>query len=81
MNKIYKIVLVSWNDAYFDFNPDDPTETTILKGFSLGYLLKKDKTQVLIAAELFENGDLRQITAIPTACVKKITLLKTLRIS
>lgn len=72
----YPIVLISWNDANFDFDPADPLDFTTTVGYTLGYLLKKTRKEVIVASELFSNGDIRQVTAIPRGMVRKIVTLR-----
>ncbi len=76
MNK--QMVLVEWHDARFF--PGTYDEKTIghhkMALFnSLGYLIKKDKTTTILAAERNNEDEYRDITLIPTGSIISIKKL------
>ncbi|MBN1156935.1 hypothetical protein JXA85_04925 [Candidatus Woesearchaeota archaeon] len=79
MNINKKMVLVEWHDARF-FSGTYKEET--IKNHkmalfnSLGYLIAKDKITTVLAAELNNENEYRDITLIPTGSIisiKKLT--------
>ncbi len=79
MNINKKMVLVKWYDA--KFFPGTYSEKTIKNHKmalfnSLGYLITRDKTTTVLAAEYNNEREYRDITLIPTGpiiSIKKLT--------
>lgn len=74
-----KMVLVKWHDA--KFFPGTYGETTIRNHKmalfnSLGYLIASDKITTILAAELNNENEYRDITLIPTGSIISIKKLK-----
>lgn len=78
MKKEMKMVLVEWRDArFFPGTSDEEAikryEMAIFN--SLGYLIAKDKTTTILAAEYNNEQEYRDITLIPTGSIISIKKL------
>jgi len=74
-----KPVIVEWEDASSNsgfYDSKDPATYDTVYCQSIGYIIRKDKRQLVLASEKFTNGDLRHIHSIPRKMIKKITPLK-----
>ena len=74
-----KIVRVEWEDASFSassYNKDKPEETDTAMSRSVGYLIENNRRIVKLGFEIFDNGEIRRIEAIPKGMIRKITYLK-----
>ncbi len=74
-----KIVCVVWDDAvtrsgYWD--NDHPERFKAIETKTVGHLIKQTKSEVIVASELFADGDKRDIHTIPRQMVKKVIQLK-----
>ncbi len=73
-----KIVEVEWEDAVSNsgyYNEDHPERHNPILCKLVGHLITKNKKVVILAAEVFEDGDRRHIHTIPRKMVKNITVL------
>lgn len=72
---IPKMVIVTWEDATQTGDEAIPIEeidqTTVLT-LSVGLVVKEDKKGIVIARDMFETGDARQVLSIPKKFIKKI---------
>jgi hypothetical protein len=83
-----KIVLVEWSDAYGHgggWRPVDDCEPTDLICVTVGFLVKKTKSHVVIAENLYKKQKgindhflqmCSEVITIPRGMVKKITILR-----
>ena len=77
MNK--RMVKVEWLDSCVDNgwkSEHEVIENTVSHCESVGYLLKKDKTQVSIIQNVSDTGNVSEQMSIPRRCVKRIIYLK-----
>jgi len=79
-SKMKDKVLVKWHDAKFS-SGTQPEEEIIMRKMatfeSMGYLILRDETTTIIAAEYNDEGQYRDITLIPSGSVISITGLTT----
>lgn len=78
MNKDKKMVLVEWRDARFfsgTYNEEAVKGHKMAIFNSLGYLVSKDKTTTVLAAECNNEKEYRDITLIPTGSIISIKKL------
>jgi hypothetical protein len=78
MEKKIKMVLVEWRDArFFPGTYDEKTVKNHKMALfnSLGYLIAKDKITTVLAAELNNENEYRDITLIPTGSIISIKKL------
>jgi hypothetical protein len=73
----FPLVLVTWRDAWFDFDEPDPEDARADYLVStVGFLVRQGERFVSVAQEVLPDGDgFRAVTHIPTAVVEKITQL------
>jgi hypothetical protein len=68
------LVLVTWRDAWFDFDEPDPEEARadyLVR--TVGFLVRRTPQFVSIAQEVLPDGDgFRAVTHIPVAVVESI---------
>lgn len=74
-----KIVCVEWDDAvtrtgYWD--SDHPERFKAVGCKTVGHLIKKNRHEIIVASEVFADGDKRHIHTIPRKMVKRIIYLK-----
>lgn len=72
------MVLVEWRDARFfsgTYNEETIKEHKMAVFNSLGYLIAKDKTTTILAAESNDEKEYRDITLIPTGSIISIKKL------
>lgn len=74
----FPLVLVTWRDAWFDFDEPDPEDARADYLVStVGFLVRQGERFVSVAQEVLPDGDgFRAVTHIPTAVVEKITQLQ-----
>ena len=74
----FPLVLVTWRDAWFDFDEPDPEDARADYLVStVGFLVRQGERFVSVAQEVLPDGDgFRAVTHIPTAVVEKITQLR-----
>jgi hypothetical protein len=74
----FPLVLVTWRDAWFDFDEPDPEDARADSLVSsVGVLVRQGERFVSVAQEVLPDGDgFRAVTHIPTAVVEKITQLQ-----
>jgi hypothetical protein len=74
----FPLVLVTWRDAWFDFDEPDPEDARADYLVStVGFLVRQGQRFVSVAQEVLPDGDgFRAVTHIPTAVVEKITQLQ-----
>lgn len=76
-----KMVRIEWNDSCSDDgwmrqNSDRAKAHTISHCTSVGFLFKKDKTQICLAQNTSNYGSIGDLMAIPRKCVTRIVELK-----
>ncbi len=71
------LVLVTWRDAWFDFDEPDPQDARADYLVStVGFLVRRGPNFVSVAQEVLPDGDgFRAVTHIPVAVVEKISPL------
>jgi len=71
------LVLVTWRDAWFDFDEPDPEDTRAdYLVNTVGFLVRRGPRFVSVAQEVLPDGDgFRAVTHIPVAVVEKISPL------
>ena len=71
------LVLVTWRDAWFDFDEPDPEDARADYLVStVGFLVRQGPRFVSVAQEILPDGDgFRAVTHIPVAVVEKISPL------
>jgi hypothetical protein len=73
----FPLVLVTWRDAWFDFeeaDPEDAREDYLVS--TVGFLVRQGPRFVSVAQEVLPDGDgFRAVTHIPVAVVEKIAPL------
>jgi hypothetical protein len=74
----FPLVLVTWRDAWFDFDEPDPEDARADYLVStVGFLVRQGPRFVSVAQEVLPDGDgFRAVTHIPIAVVEKITQLQ-----
>ena len=74
----FPLVLVTWRDAWFDFDEPDPEDVRsdyLVR--TVGFLLREGPRFVSVAQELLPEGDgFRAVTHIPAAVVENIASLR-----
>jgi len=81
MGKKTKMVLIEWHDAkFFPGTYDEKTVRNHKMALfnSLGYLIARDKITTILAAELNDENEYRDITLIPTGSIISIKKLTTI---
>jgi len=73
----FPLVLVTWRDAWFDFEEPDPQEARADYLVStVGFLVRRGPRFLSVAQEVLPDGDgFRAVTHIPVAVVEKISPL------
>ena len=73
----FPLVLVTWRDAWFDFDEPDPEDARADYLVStVGFLVRQGPRFVSVAQEVLPDGDgFRAVTHIPVAVVEKISPL------
>ena len=73
----FPLVLVTWRDAWFDFDEPDPEEVRADYLVStVGFLVRRGPRFVSVAQEILPDGDgFRAVTHIPVAVVETISPL------
>lgn len=71
------LVLVTWRDAWFDFDEPDPEDARAdYLVNTVGFLVRQGPRFVSVAQEVLPDGDgFRAVTHIPVAVVEKISPL------
>lgn len=74
----FPLVLVTWRDAWFDFDEPDPEDVRADYLVStVGFLVRQGSRFVSVAQEVLPDGDgFRAVTHIPTAVVTRIVPLQ-----
>ena len=74
----FPLVLVTWRDAWFDFDEPDPDEARAdYLVTTVGFLVRQGPRFVSVAQEVLPDGDgFRAVTHIPTVVVQKISPLQ-----
>jgi hypothetical protein len=74
----FPIVLVTWRDAWFDFDEPDPEDARAdYLVTTVGFLVRQGPRFVSVAQEVLPDGDgFRAVTHIPTAIVQTISPLE-----
>lgn len=74
------LVAVVWLDATYvhDEMPHDELKPT--PAVTVGKVVNMCATHITIASEVFNDGDYRQVMAIPRGMVQRIVPLKTIRL-
>jgi hypothetical protein len=73
----FPLVLVTWRDAWFDFDEPDPEDARAdYLVNTVGFLVRRGPRFVSVAQEVLPDGDgFRAVTHIPVAVVEKISPL------
>lgn len=73
----FPLVLVTWRDAWFDFDEPDPQDARAdYLVNTVGFLVRRGPRFVSVAQEVLPDGDgFRAVTHIPVAVVEKISPL------
>ena len=73
----FPLVLVTWRDAWFDFEEPDPEDVRAdYLVNTVGYLVRRGPRFVSVAQEILPDGDgFRAVTHIPVAVVEAIASL------
>jgi hypothetical protein len=73
----FPLVLVTWRDAWFDFEEPDPEDARADYLVStVGFLMRRGPRFVSVAQEVLPDGDgFRAVTHIPVAVVERISPL------
>src|SRR4029079_15866594 len=73
----YPLVLVSWHDAWFDFEEADPEDCRpdyLVR--TVGFLVNEGPRFLSIAQEILPDGDgFRAVTHIPVSIIEEVTPL------
>jgi hypothetical protein len=73
----YPLVLVSWHDAWFDFEESDPQDCRsdyLVR--TVGFLVNEGPRFLSIAQEVLPDGDgFRAVTHIPVSIIEEVTTL------
>jgi len=73
----HPLVLVTWRDAWFDFDGGDPDggrDDYLVR--TVGFLVRRDTRFLSVAQEILPDGDgFRAVTHIPVSVVASVTLL------
>jgi hypothetical protein len=74
----FPLVLVTWRDAWFDFDEPDPEEARAdYLVTTVGFLVRQGPRFVSVAQEVLPDGDgFRAVTHIPTVVVQTISPLQ-----
>ena len=74
----FPLVLVTWRDAWFDFDEPDPDDVrSDYLVTTVGFLVRQGPRFVSIAQEILPEDDgFRAVTHIPTAVVQRISPLQ-----
>lgn len=74
----FPLVLVTWRDAWFDFDEPDPEDARVdYLVTTVGFLVRRGPRFVSVAQELLPDGDgFRAVTHIPVAVVEAISPLR-----
>ena len=74
----FPLVLVTWRDAWFDFEEPDPEDARAdYLVNTVGYLVRRSPSFVSVAQEILPDGDgFRAVTHIPVAVVQTIAPLR-----
>ena len=74
---VYPLVLVTWHDAWFDFDQTDPEDCRpdyLVR--TVGFLVSDASRLVSVAQEVLPDGDgFRAVTHIPRSIIESITAL------
>ena len=75
----FPLVLVTWHDAWFDFEESDPEDCrTDYLVRTVGFLVNDGPRFLSIAQEILPDGDgFRAVTHIPRSIVEEVTTLST----
>jgi len=68
-----KLILVKWRDA--THLEDDSQEPGTMVVWTMGFQVHRNKNEVALCMELFEDGSKRNITTVPMGMVLNIKLL------
>lgn len=72
-----KLVLVTWDDAWHVVDYDPSPDDARYRVRTVGWLLARTATHLLIAAEVLPCGRPRGVTRIPRAVVLRVQTLRT----
>lgn len=79
LNKV-KIILVKWEDATHLVDDTGPAPGTMI-AWTCGFQLYRNKKEVALCMEVFEDGAKRNISTIPKGMIKSILRLATIPIT
>ena len=72
------LVIVTWRDARFypeTRNAEKMSNIRMAVFESVGHLISRDETTTIIAAELNDEGDYRDVTLIPSGSIESVRRL------
>ena len=77
--KVYKIVCISWGDAFIDtedFDPEDAKSTTPIYRKTVGFLIAKNQHGYVLATDVYDSSpEVAAKMFIPKGMVTKIEFL------
>ena len=68
--KSLQVVLIEWEDATHQDDESEPLGTML--AYTVGFLVRKTKKDIVVCGEIFENGGRREITSISRKMVRTI---------
>ena len=68
--KNLQVVLVEWEDATRQEDESEPLGTML--AYTVGFLVRKTKKDIVVCGEIFENGGRRELTSISKKMVRTI---------
>ena len=78
-----KIVCIDWEDASYNsgyYDEDKPEDFSPFPTRTVGHLVKKDKTAMVVAQDRFYKGgkknDDRRISTIPRKMIRRVVVLR-----
>lgn len=71
-----QMVMVKWVDSAAEGGWKTEPEGGISACESIGFLIKKDRTEVIVAQSRSDRGFVSDFIAIPRSCVKAIRVLR-----
>lgn len=79
--KRIKLILVKWEDATHIADDSGPELPGTMIAWTVGFQMQRDKKEVVLCMEFFEDQQKRNISTIPMGMVKTIRTLATLPVT